>query len=140
MNWRFTASVIVIFMMLFLLGWLVHDVLLRADYDRIRQLMRPPDEVRGRILYIFLAQLCTAAAFVWMYRRGREDRHWLGQGLRYAMAVALLATVPINLVQYAAMPFPLDFTLKRMCYDVASVALLGVVVAWINRGMPGRHG
>ena len=139
MNWRFTISVIVIFMMLFLLGWLVHGGLLGADYERIRPLLRSPDETRGRILYVFAAQLCTAFALVWIYRQGRDDRPWLGQGVRYGIVVALLATMPVNLIQYAAMPIPLDFMLKRMCYDVAAVILLSVVVAWIN-GVAETHG
>ena len=133
MNWRFTISVAVIFVMLFLLGWLVHGGLLATDYERIRPLLRAPEETRGRILYVFAAQLCTAFALVWIYRHGREDRPWLGQGFRYGIVVALLATIPINLIQYAAMPIPLDFMLKRICYDVASVMLLSVTVAWINR-------
>jgi hypothetical protein len=140
MNWRFTISVIVIFVMLFLLGWLVHGGLLAADYERIRPLLRSPDETRARILYVFAAQLCTAFALVWIYRQGREDRPWLGQGIRYGTVMALLATVPINLIQYAAMPIPLDFMLRRMCYDVAAVISLSVVVAWINRGVPTKNG
>jgi len=140
MNRRFAVSVIVVFVMLFLLGWLVHGGLLRADYERIRPLLRPMDETRGNILYVFLAQLCTAFALVWIYRHGREDRPWLGQGIRYGFAVALLATIPVNLIQYATMPLPLDFILRRMCYDVASVLLLSVIVAWINRGVATRHG
>lgn len=140
MNWRFTITVIVIFVMLFLLGWLVHGGLLADDYERIRPLLRQREETRGRILYVFLAQICTAFAFVWIYVRGREERPWLGQGIRYGLVVALLATIPVNLIQYAAMPIPLDFMLKRLCYDVATVILLGLVVAFINRGAARNHG
>ena len=140
MNWRFTISVAVIFVMLFLLGWLVHGGLLAADYEHIRPLLRAPEETRARILYVFAGQLCTAFALVWIYRHGREDRPWLGQGIRYVIVVALLATIPINLIQYAAMPIPLDFMLKRLCYDVATVILLGLVVAFINRGTAPNHG
>jgi len=140
MRWRFAISVALIFVMLFLLGWLVHDGLLRADYERIRPLLRPMDETRARILYVFLAQLCSAAAMVWIYRQGKDDRPWLGQGIRYGIAVAVLTTIPVNLVQYAVMPLPLDFVLKRMCYDVAAVVLMGIVVAFINRGAVKGHG
>ena len=38
-------------------GWLVHGGLLKADYERIRGLLRPMDETRAHILYVFLAQL-----------------------------------------------------------------------------------
>jgi NhaP-type Na+/H+ or K+/H+ antiporter len=98
------------------------------------------DETRGLILYVFLAQFCTVAAFTWIYLRGREEKPWLAQGIRYGIAVAVLVTIPINLSQYATMPLPLDFVLKRMCYDVATVILLGVVVAWLNRGATSRYG
>jgi hypothetical protein len=140
MNWRFIISVAVMFVLLFAFGWLVHDVLLRADYDRIRHLLRPMDETRGRILYVFLAQLCTAVAFVWIYLRSTEDRGWLAGGFRYGLDVALLTAIPVNLIQYAVMPLPLDFVLNRMCYDIVVVVLMGVVLAFINRGARPRHG
>jgi hypothetical protein len=140
MNWRFIISVVVMFVMLFALGWLVHDGLLRADYERIRHLLRPMDETRSRILYVFLAQLCTSVAFVWIYLRGIEDKRWLSQGFRYGLDVALLTAIPINLIQYAVMPLPLDFVLNRMCYDIVVVVLMGIVLAFINRGAKPRHG
>jgi hypothetical protein len=133
MTWRFAISVIIVFVLLFLLGWLVHGGLLQSDYERIRPLLRSPEETRRNILYVFLAQLCTAGALVWIYIRGREDRPWFMQGVRYGIAVALLATIPINLIQYASMPLPLDFMLKRLGYDVATVVLVSIVVAFINR-------
>jgi hypothetical protein len=107
MNRRFAISVVVMFVLLFVLGWLVHGGLLRADYERIRPLLRSPDETRANILYVF---------------------------------VAVLATIPINLLQYAVMPFPLDFMLKRMCYDVATIVLMSVVLAFIYRGDRARQG
>jgi hypothetical protein len=140
MTWRFAISVIVVFLLLFLLGWLVHGGLLQSDYERIGPLLRAPEDTRDRILYVFLGQICTAAALVWIYLRGRENRPWLGQGIRYGLAVAFLATVPINLIQYASMPLPLDFMLKRLCYDVATVILVSIVVAFIYRGVSGKHG
>jgi hypothetical protein len=140
MNWRFAISIAVMFVMLFASGWLVHDGLLKADYDRIRPLLRPMEETRGKILYVFLAQLSAAAAFSWIYLRGVEAKGWIVQGVRYGIAVALLTTVPINFVQYAAMPLPLDFMLKRMSCDVIVVIAMGVVLAWINRAHPANQG
>jgi cation transporter-like permease len=133
MTWKFIISVIVTFVMLFALGWLVHGGLLNADYARLPNLMRPMSEVRGNILFMFAAQLSTAIAFVWIYRKGKEDKPWLTQGVRYGIAVAFLVTIPVNLVHYAVMPFPLDFALKAMVLDGLSIVLVGAVVAWINR-------
>ena len=133
MNWKFIVSVIVTFVLLFALGWLVHGGLLNADYAKLPNLMRPMVEVRGNILFMLAAQLSTAVAFTWIYLKGKEDKPWLAQGIRYGIAVALLVTVPVNLVHYAVMPFPLDFIVKAMALDAVTIVLMGAVVARINR-------
>jgi hypothetical protein len=133
MNWKFIISVVVMFVMLFALGWLWHGTLLRDDYAKIPNLIRPMPDVRANVLYTLLAQILTAIAFTWIYLKGREARPWLAQGIRYGIAVALLVTIPAGLVQYAVMPFPLDLILKRMICDTVTVVLMAVVLAWINR-------
>jgi hypothetical protein len=132
-RWKFAISAAVMFVMLFLLGWAFHGTLLRSDYARIPNLVRPMAEVRGNILYTLLAQILTAVAFTWIYLKGREDKPWFAQGLRYGIAVAALVTVPAGLVHYAVMPFPLDLILKQMAVDVVTVVLMGLVLAWIYR-------
>jgi hypothetical protein len=120
MRWRFVVSAAVMIVMLFVLGWVFHGTLLRSDYARIPNLIRPMAEVRGNILYALLAQPLTAVAFTWIYLKGREDKPWAAQGLRYGIAVAALVTVPAGLVHHAVMSFPLDLVLKQMACDCSS--------------------
>jgi hypothetical protein len=133
MSWKFVISVVVIFVMLFLLGWGVHGTWLAGDYAKLPSLMRPMPEVWGRFPLMLLAQLLTAIAFTWIYLKGKEAKPWLTQGIRYGIAVALLATIPVNLVHYVVMPFPGELVLKQASFDVATVILMGIVLAWINR-------
>jgi hypothetical protein len=128
------------FVMLFAFGWLVHGGLLKSEYAGLASLLRPMDETRSKILYIFGGQICAAAAFTWICLQGRADKPWFMQGVRYGIAIALLSTVLINLIHHATMPLPLDFMLKRMAYDAATVVLMGITVAFINRKVPSRHG
>jgi hypothetical protein len=85
MNWKFTVSAAVMFVMLFALGWAIHGTLLAPDYAKIPSLVRPMAEVRGNFLYMLLAQLLTAIAFTWIYRKGRRTSH----GWRRGCATAL---------------------------------------------------
>jgi cytochrome bd-type quinol oxidase subunit 2 len=133
MNWRLVISVVVMFLILFLSGWLLHGTLLKDDYARLSNLMRPMPEVWQRFPLMFLAQLLTALGFTFIYLRGKRDKPWFGQGIRYAIAVAVLATIPVNLVHYVVMPFPPDLVLKQASLDVATIMLMAVVLAWINR-------
>lgn len=41
-----------------------------------------------------IAHAVMAGAFVWIYRQGVAARPYIGQGLRYGLAVALLTAVP----------------------------------------------
>jgi hypothetical protein len=133
MNWKFVGSAAVMFILLFAIGWGVHGTLLKDDYAKIPSLVRPMADVRANFLYMLLAQLLTAIAFTWIYRKGREDKPWLAQGLRYGIAVAVLMTIPAGLVHFAVMPFPGELIAKQIVFDGATIVLMGVVLAWINR-------
>lgn len=133
MNQKFIVSVVAVFVLLFVLGWVVHGWLLQADYAKFPNLMRPMAEVQSKWPFMVLAHLCTAAAFTWIYLKGQENKPWLAQGVRYGVAIAVLMTIPLYLIYHAVMPFPLDLVIKQMAYDTIAIVLAGVVLAWINR-------
>jgi hypothetical protein len=54
-------------------------------------------------------------------------------GVRYGLAVAVLATIPTYLIYHAVSPFPLDLAIKQIVYDTIAVVLMGIVLAWLNR-------
>jgi MFS superfamily sulfate permease-like transporter len=133
MRWKFVISVVVMFVMLFLLGWGVHGTWLAGDYAKLPSLTRPMPEVWNRFPFMLLAQLLTAVGFTWIYLKGKEAKPWLAQGIRYGVAIAVLTTIPVNLVHYVVMPFPPELVLKQASFDVATIILMGIVLAWINR-------
>jgi hypothetical protein len=81
MRWKFVISVIVMFVMLFLLGWGVHGTWLAGDYAKLPNLTRPMPEVWNRFPLMLLAQLLTAVGFTWIYLKGKEAKPWLTQGI-----------------------------------------------------------
>ncbi len=78
--------------------------------------------------------MILAGAFVWIYARGRENKPWLGQGLRYGLAIALLAFVPIRTIYYVVQPIPGDMVVMQIVLDGIVVLVLGVIVAYLYRG------
>ena len=75
-----------------------------------------------------------AGAFTWIYARGVENRPWLGQGLRFGLAVAFLAAIPIYLIYYAVQPLPGDLAVKQIVFDTIGTLILGTLVAFLYRG------
>jgi hypothetical protein len=134
-------SAIVMFVMAFALSWFVHGFLLHADYMRMLSWMRKPEDTHSLMVWMILAHALFAIAFTWIYRQGREDKPWLMQGIRYGLAVSLLAIAPTYLIYHVVTPVPLNVAIKQIVFDTGRVVLMGVVLAWINRQpVPTSHG
>jgi hypothetical protein len=83
---------------------------------------------------MILAHVMLAGAFTWIYGRGCEAaRPWLGQGLRFGVAVALLTVVPTYLIYFVVQPTPGMLVAKQVVLDGALIVILGVVIAWWYR-------
>jgi hypothetical protein len=125
-------SAVVMFVMAWALSFVVHGLLLGADYS-VTPGMRPPAEAQKIIGWLVLAQALFGIAFAWIYLQGKEDRPWLAQGIRFGIAVALLTVIPTYLIYHVVTPVPLALALKQIVYDTIRVMLMGIVLAWINR-------
>ncbi len=133
MNKRFWLSLAVIFVASMVLGFVIHGLWLHADYAQLPNLMRPEAEAQRYFGWMLGAHVILSGAFVWIYQRGREDKPWLGQGLRYGLAIALVSSVPMFLIYYAVAPYPGMVVAKQICGDTASMLVLGALVAWLNK-------
>src|SRR5262245_11178629 len=107
MTGKFVISVVVIFVLQFALSWAVHGGLLHGDYMQMLSWMRKPEDTHSLMHWMLLAHLLFSIGFVWVYLQGREDKPWLSQGIRYGLAIALLAIAPIYLIYHVVTPVPL---------------------------------
>jgi hypothetical protein len=133
MNKKFIISVVVIFVLSMGLGFLVHGVLLHPAYSQLPGLFRTPQDAQGYFPFMLLAHVLIAFGFVWIYQRGKEDKPFLAQGIRFGMAVAVLMTVPMYLIYYAVQPMPSALVYKQIVFDTLGVILMGIIVAWLNQ-------
>lgn len=134
MDQRFWISVVVMFVLSLGLGFVVHGVLLGSEYARLTGLFRQPPEADAYFAWMLLAHALIAVGFTWIYRKGLEaGKPFLGQGVRFGLAIAVLMTIPIYLIYYAVQPMPGGLVARQIVYDVIAVVIMGIVVAWINR-------
>ena len=126
-------SAVVMFVMAWGLSFVVHGLLLAADYQDTPG-MRPPAEAQKIVYFIILAQAVFGAAFAWVYYQGKEDgKPWLMQGIRFGIAVACLTVIPTYLIYHVVTPIALSVAIKQIVLDTIRLVLMGVVLAWINR-------
>jgi hypothetical protein len=133
MNKRFLVAWLVLFVAWFLGSFVVHDVLLHADYAAMSNLMRKEAEMQTFFPFMVLAHVILAGAFVWIYARGVEAKPWLGQGIRYGIAIVCLMTIPLYLIYYVVQPIPGGTVVKQILFEGILVLILGAVVAFMYR-------
>ncbi len=120
----------------FFLGFLVHGVLLEQYYSALaaRGVFRTPDEASGYFHFMIVAHVLIGFAFAWIYIRGIEPgRAWYLQGIRFAVAVICLTTIPLYLIYYVIQPIPGELAAKQIVFDGISVMITGLVAAFINK-------
>ncbi|MEO7812172.1 MAG: hypothetical protein ABIR73_09045 [Usitatibacter sp.] len=135
MNKRFVVSVVVLFVVSMLFGFLVHGTILAPDYTNLANagVYRTPEQAQPLMGFMMAANLVYAIGLTWIYRMGRDDRPWMGQGFRFGLAVATLTAIPTYLIYYVVTPMPSDLVAKQIVLDIMVLAVLGIVTAFINR-------
>jgi membrane protease YdiL (CAAX protease family) len=133
MNQKFLLSVAVMSITSLLLGFVVHGVLLHAEYAKLPNLMRSEQDAINYFPFMLLAHLLIGIGITWIYLKGREDKPWLAQGFRFGVAVAVLVPVPMYLIYFAVQPMPSDLVAQQIVFDAIATIIMGVLVAWLNR-------
>ena len=132
---RFWICGIVVSIAALLLDFLIHGLLLRADYTALvpAGLFRGPEDGNAYLPYLLAAHLLIGFGLTWLYRKGvRPGRSALGQGLRFGAAVAAMSTIPGYLIHYAVQPLPAALVHKQLIFSTIAMLLLGLLLAWLN--------
>lgn len=133
MSKRFVIASIVAFVLLVGTGYLVHGMLLHDAYSHVPWLMRSGDDAAKHFPFIFIAQILAALSLVWIYERGRSDKPWMGQGLRFGIAAAIFAPVVKFLQYYAVQQEPHSLALHQMLFEGAAMVIVCLGVAFVYR-------
>jgi hypothetical protein len=133
MNKKFLIAWIVVFVVWMAGSFLVHGVLLNADYMQLPNLFRTETETQQYFPLMLLAHVIMAGALVWIYARGAEAKPWLAQGIRFGIAIALLAVVPVYMIYFVVQPMPAATVVKQIVFDGILVVILGAITAWFYR-------
>ncbi len=133
MNKRYFIATAVVFIVWMLGGFVVHGWILQEEYAKLPEIFRPAEEADKRMHLMIAAHVMLAAAFTWIYSRGISKGPWLGQGVRYGVAIAFLGVIPTYTIYYVVQPTPGYLAVAQMVCDGILSVILGVVVAFLYR-------
>ncbi len=128
---KLVLTIIVVFVVANITGFLIHATLLAPDYMVVKEHYRP--EGQEKMIWICLAYLAFAIGSVIVYAKGVEAKPWLGQGIRFGILMWLVLTVPSFFIAYAVQPVPTMLMVKQVLFEGIDKIVLGVITAALYR-------
>ena len=128
---KLVLTIIVVFVVANITGFLIHAMLLAPDYMAVKEHYRP--EGQEKMIWICLAYLAFAIGSVIVYAKGVEAKPWLGQGIRFGILMWLVLTVPSFFIAYAVQPVPTMLMVKQVLFEGIDKIVLGVITAALYR-------
>lgn len=130
---RFLIAFVVVLVVTALLNFLIHGVLLQPSYQQTPQLLREQADANAHAISLLVGFFFFTLGFVWIYSRGVEAKPWAGQGIRYGVAVWLMASVSRYFIYYAIQPWSMKVVWMQIGYELVMSMVLGLTVAVIYR-------
>ncbi len=117
------------------LDFLIHGLLLRADYTALvaSGFVRGPEAGASYLPWMLLAHVGIGFGLTALYRQ--FDPTPAGdarQGLRFGLLMALATTVPGYLIWFAVQPWPAGLVAKQITFSTLAMLLLGLLLAWLQ--------
>lgn len=132
MNRSFLLGYVAVLVLAQVYGFLVHELMLGATYERLAAAFRPEAEMRSMMWIMLVGSAVSLLLFCYIFTKGYENRG-LGEGLRYGLLMGLFATIPYALDQYVVYPVTAFLTSMWLLSGLVMFALLGVVFSAIYR-------
>ena len=136
MNKKFLITGIACTIVGFALSFLIHGVLLQDEYMKLVSsgIFRPETEAHGLFHFMIISNVLIGFAFAWIYMQGiAPGIVWWQQGLRFGLAAACLAAIPMYLIYYVIEPMPGMLVAKQIVFDTIAMLINGLVAAFINK-------
>lgn len=129
MNWKkLLIAFVVIFVVMQLLSWIVHELILETNYEELTEVFRPEAEMMSKMWIGFVTSLIFSFFFVYIFARGYEGKG-IAEGVRYGLIIGCFWTIPSAYGQYMVYPLPYYLVLQWVLYDFAILVIMGILAA-----------
>ncbi len=131
---KFWIAFVVIFVLTSVLGMLVHGIWLGPAYAELTGVMRTEEESMGLMHFMIIAHIFYAFGLCWVYRMGHDaSKDWLGQGVRFGIAITVLIWIPVYLIYHTVAYFPMDVVVKQISGELVSSIIVGLTLAFLHK-------
>lgn len=125
MNKTFWIGFVVVYVVMQILGFLVHGLWLQETYSSLAGVVfRPEAEINSMMWMMFVSSLIYVFLFCYIFTKGYEGKG-IGEGVRYGLLIGLFFSIPMALDQYVVYP---------ITQNLALIWLITGVINWVIGG------
>ena len=133
MNKKFLMAWVVAFIVWMVGDFLVHGLWLAPRYMALASLYRPEADQAAYMPWMIGAHALLAGGVAWIYARGVNASPWLGQGLRFGLALAFVVA-PSYLIYYSIQPLPRSLVAMQGIGCGVTMLVLGAAMGFVHKG------
>ena len=132
MNKTWLMAWVVAFIVWMAGDYAVHGVWLSSRYMALATLYRPEADQMQYMPWMIAAHALMAGAVAWMYARGATAAAWMGQGVRFGLALAFVMG-PTYLIYYSVQPLPRSLVAMQGIGCGVTMIVLGMAMGFMHR-------
>jgi hypothetical protein len=134
MNWKqFVIAVIVGFIALWVMDYLVHELILGSAYEPFAgTVFRTEEDMMSKLWAMILGEIIFVLMFVWVYTYGVKGKGAM-EGVRYGLYIGLMFSVVSGLGMWASTPITAWLAWMWIIFGVIETIILGLIVGSIYK-------
>ena len=131
---KFWIAFIVVFIVLEIIGYLVHGVMLAATYESegIKEVFRSMEEMDSKMWIMWVTDLIWVYFFIFFFVKGYENKGIM-EGVRYGAYIGIFVSLVFSYQNYVVLPIPYWLALQWFIFGFIISVILGVTAALIYR-------
>jgi hypothetical protein len=131
---KLLLTVLVVFILLEVMGYLVHGVLLKSTYEmeEVKTAFRPEAEMMSNMWIVWVTDIVWSFFFVFFFAKGYEGKGIM-EGLRFGFYIGLFWGLVSSYQSYAFVPMPYSLAFQWFIYGMIMSLILGVVAALLYK-------
>ena len=134
-NKTFWIGLIVIFVVMQLIGYLVHEVWLDETYRGLVDVFRVEEEMMSMMWMMMSSSILYLFLFCYIFTKGYEGKG-VAEGARYGLLMGLFIAIPMTVDNYVVYPVPGNLALHWFLAGVVSYVIAGAIFAAIYKPSP----
>ena len=134
-NKTFWIGMVVVYVVMQVLGYVIHEVMMGDTYEKLASIFRPQAEMQSMMWIMMASSALGMLMFCYIFTRGHEGKG-ISEGVRYGVLIGLLMAGPMAIDLHVIFPVPGNVAMIWLISGIASLAVAGAVFSAIYKPDP----